>query len=558
MYKELRVLMLAVCLALIACGWAFAAGSKEAGGEAKSAVSVAPSAGDLVLPLVAPGTVTLKVAVPDNYQAGKSFAQNLPVYQLFEKRTGVKITWEVSSSSSSQYNTVMKTRLAAAIDLPDILAVPGDPSVYGNLGVIIPLEQLIEKNAPDLIKLFKLQPMVKKSIRSPDGHIYYLPTIGEGVLNSEEDMKKGSVEKPIPIVNHFVPGIRKDWLARLGLAEPSTLDEWYTVLSAFRNKDPNGNGKKDEVPITPVWGWEMAFAFGVAYDLDLSTFSQGFEAVNDKVKYLWVDPKVKEYLAWMNTLYKEGLLDSEFPSAGWEKCQAMIQRNEVGADFAEWCSNFPSWNAALKKSGVSNAEWIPILPPKHGDATTVIVRWSILSGSGISKDCKVPDVAIKWLDYHLAHPEGIRAQMYGTEGESYLLQNGKPVYTEFVLKNKDGLGPFEAVRSMGAWGRLPYIQTKDAYFSIYNDLPDIIAFSKKCTPYQKWAFPLIQPSSSETETSAALATDINTYRQEMLVKFVMGQEPLSKFDDYIATMKKLGIDKLIAVKQQQYDRYMKE
>ena len=43
--------------------------------------------------------------------------------------------------------------------------------------------------------------------------------------------------------------IRKDWLRKLGLKEPKTVEELYEVLIAFRDKDPNGNGKKDEIPV---------------------------------------------------------------------------------------------------------------------------------------------------------------------------------------------------------------------------------------------------------------------------------------------------------------------
>ena len=48
------------------------------------------------------------------------------------------------------------------------------------------------------------------------------------------------------------PIVRKDWLDKLGIPMPETIDDWYAMLQAFRDKDPNGNGKKDDVPFTTM------------------------------------------------------------------------------------------------------------------------------------------------------------------------------------------------------------------------------------------------------------------------------------------------------------------
>ena len=81
------------------------------------------------------------------------------------------------------------------------------------------------------------------------------------------------------------------------------------------------------------------------------------------------------------------------------------------------------------------------------------------------------------------------------------------------------------------------------------------------TAYQKYykppSFPMLQPTKEESDTLARLLTDIVTYRLEMFGKFINGTEPLSNFDKFVSQCKKLGIDEVIKVRQQQYDRYLK-
>src|SRR5690606_18722060 len=99
--------------------------------------------------------------------------------------------------ADAQYLTSMQTRLASATDLPDIVRVPGgDPTQYGQSGLLIPLEDLIDQHAPNIKTVFENDPEVKKLMTSGDGHIYGLAPI---IRQSSYLME-----------NMFI--IRKDWL----------------------------------------------------------------------------------------------------------------------------------------------------------------------------------------------------------------------------------------------------------------------------------------------------------------------------------------------------------
>ena len=104
-------------------------------------------------------------------------------------------------------------------------------------GTIIPLEDLIEKYMPNSKKVLEKAPEYKSMITAPDGHIYSFPWIEE----------LGSGKESIHSVNDF-PWINMEWLNKLGLKMPTTTEELKQVLIAFKTKDPNGNGKADEIP----------------------------------------------------------------------------------------------------------------------------------------------------------------------------------------------------------------------------------------------------------------------------------------------------------------------
>ncbi|HML45440.1 MAG TPA: extracellular solute-binding protein, partial [Clostridia bacterium] len=121
-------------------------------------------------------------------------------------------------------------------DYPDMMeygwrGFPGGPRGLLEEGVIIPLDGLIADYAPNLTKIYEESPDAKKQATLDDGANYYFP-----FLRLEPESKAGG------------PILRKDWLEKLGLDLPVTMDDWHDMLVAFRDNDPNGNGEADEIP----------------------------------------------------------------------------------------------------------------------------------------------------------------------------------------------------------------------------------------------------------------------------------------------------------------------
>ncbi|MFK7693651.1 extracellular solute-binding protein [Paenibacillus sp. HJGM_3] len=506
--------------------------------------SATPNAGAAyTLPLVKDGTGSLTVGVPDNRYAPKSYTQNLPVWQEIEKRTGVKINWDVTPVA--QYNQAMNVRLAAASGLPDILQLPGSPVNYGTDGIIKPLNDLIDKYAPNIKKYFADNPKIANLHKAPDGKIYALSADISGTATTD----------PLGWL------IRKDWLDKLGLKEPTTLDEWYTVLKAFKEKDPNGNGKQDEIPLSNQYTWGGLALFGNALGLHLGEYSYGYSVdANGKIKNDWLDPKAKELIVWLNKLYTDGLLDPEFMSKKTDKILADITREVVGAT-NNLLNATQKFNAAINKPGVN---WVMTVPPANGTNKPFYEKAAPISGYwAISKDAKNPELAIKWLDYIYASEEGQRFVAYGIEGTSYKMVNGKPVFTDYVLNNPDKLDAVSALRTLGAFPNTPWIRAEKGPLSgqpeaLLQPNPQLLEQAKRIEPYLVDNTPLkyILPTPEEADEEKRLSADINTYQEETLLKFIYGKEPID-WDKFTKRMKELGNDELTAIKQKQYDRVKK-
>lgn len=235
--KRAVACVLAVALAagaLAGCG-----GNSTTPSSAASTSTPASSAAQpeqITFPLAEP--VELTIAAADLGAA--SLADNLPVWQEIERRTNVKVNWDVTAAA--QYVEVMKLRVSAGGgNLPDIMLLPNGLSLaeLGSQGMILPLEDYIETNGDNILAAYEKFPNMR-ALTSADGHIYSINSMNEAAYFS-----------PYGFI------VRKDWLDRVGLDIPTTIEEWEEVMRAFKAQDANGNGNpNDEVPYSAggtVW-----------------------------------------------------------------------------------------------------------------------------------------------------------------------------------------------------------------------------------------------------------------------------------------------------------------
>lgn len=510
---------------------------QEPGGERAEGEAPATGGGSIA------NGVTLRVGTTDNHYAPKSLTSGLPVWQEIEEKTGVKIDWDVTPSA--QYGETMKIRIAAARDLPDILNDPtGDPVKLADQGIFIPLDDLIEAHAPNIKRFLEEYPDIASLMRAPDGKIYAISSVTSGAAKTDP----------------YALQINKRWLDNLGLEEPRTLDEWYTVLKAFKEQDPNGNGIADEIPLSPQNATRGLTIFGSALGLHMFYSMGYYPDENGKVQFQWMTDEGRELITWLNKLYAEGLIDPEFANYNAEQYNSKLSRDMVGVTNT-FLANTVSFNKMQEQNGISDPNWVAALPPAPPGGEGFYEEYGPLSGwFGITSASKHPETAIKWLDYIYASEEGSRYMAFGIEGLSYEMVDGKPQFTDWTMNHPEGLSYTDALRTLGAFPTVPWIRATEGYLSdqpkaIMERNPELKEQADRLHDYLVPAARFGLATVEESQETTMLQADINTYLDENLVKYVMGIQPID-WDKFNADLKSFGIERILELKQAQYDRYL--
>lgn len=451
-----------------------------------------------------------------------------------QKKTGINLQFvDVAGDTDQQYKLMI-----ASGDYPDIIlwklnAYPGGVAKLVSDGVLIKLNDLINKSAPNLKKVFDTNPEIKKEAQLDDGTIAFFPSVNP--LKSDDDFRRNAT-------TGFV--MRKDWLDKLGLNVPQTINDWYTVLKAFKDKDPNANGTADEVGFDGV-GLSM---FELAYGIRPTNYR---DPKTDKVVNGLINPIFKEYLTTMNRWYSEGIVGKNTITNDGKATDTEIL-NDICGSFKGLDNAWTKYLPNIQKKNPS-ASLVAVPWPK-GDAgksyteRTELVTHISQEVTGITSKCKYPEEAAKLLDYMYSE-EGQNLMCWGIEGKSYKTENGKKKFIEFA-PDDNSFGKYVSPRAN--W---PKFGASDAYMQLSTK--DMVASGET---WGKADTSLLLPAGitftqEENTRLAEINSEMANYSTPIINKFITGEEPLSNFDTFVETLKKLGIEESIKINQAAYDRY---
>ena len=498
------------------------------------------------LPIVK-SPITLKVVtikIP-----GGGATENLWFWKWAEKNTNIK--FDVTQVESSAWNE-RKNIMFAAQELPDFFLNPdftADEILrFGQIEKqLMPMNNLIEKYAPNIKKAFEKDPETKALVTCPDGNIYNLPTMGIEVYNT---------------ARAFINGV---WLQNLSLEAPETLDDLYNVLLAFKEKDPNKNGQADEIPFSGSWKEGYPERIVVLSALGFNSYERMDLSVKDnKVVLPEADPLFGEYLKFMNKLFSEGLLDKDIFTQTQVQARAKTAQNIVGLSLegsTQLISNDKWKDYAGFKPVTSQWNSGKIWP---GAVTADLSRFMIASSS------KYPEAAIRFADMYFNDKNNILL-WYGPQKDSEDALGFEGWYVENnVIQYK--LPP--EVKS--GWDyRIGYINPINGYKLGYNVLLNDFErlygvkvgfdeantyfrkeMDEKVIPYSKSIFPKVYLQPDQLEKRNTLFTTMKDYCEMMEAKFITGAEPLSNLDKYFSQLKKMGAEEYVKIYQQAYDAYL--
>lgn len=466
---------------------------------------------------------------------------DVEAYKEIQKRTNITLKIQDNDPSNlSQFNIML-----ASGTYPDIIYVPGTyPGGVAKLvedGVAIPLNELIDKYAPNYKKLLDEHPEIKKQVMLDDGTIAKFPQVN---LDLRRNAWSGTM-------------IRQDWLDKAGLKMPTTMDEWYTALKAFKSMDMNGNGKNDEIPLGDQNGAGSIATFATAYGL-LTSFQ--INPATGKVTYGPYEPAYKDFLTTMRKWYQEGLIDSEFAATDKKGFEAKFTNNMIGA-YGGTITGINTYKNQMKGT-VPDFKLIGTAPPvgpagKAYSAASQLAQYVPLEGAVISSKCKDKEAAVKLLDY-LISPEGSDLQNWGIEGKSYTVENNKKKFTDEILKNPTYEPRVAISRYSYPTSGMVKVMDFDAWASIELQYPEASEANQRWFDAdKKLLLPPLLFKGEESQEISKIMSEADTYMKEMMLKFIMGNESLDNFSKYRDTLKKMNIERSIEIHQAAYDRYVK-
>ncbi|MEK3734378.1 extracellular solute-binding protein [Paenibacillus sp. FSL M8-0334] len=505
---------------LVLGGCSSGSGSKEAAPEGSAATEVKKEGFPIVEAPVQLKMFTRIAPVNGTFK-------EMPVFQDYEQMSNVKVEFIEAPTDGFQEK---KNLLFASNELPDALyrssLSPLEAVRYGAGGQLIPLEGLIEEYAPNLTQLMEEYPEIRAAITTPEGHIYAIP--GIVTLGSARTDKKW---------------INTAWLEKLNLDMPETTDELYDVLVAFRDQDPNGNGQKDEIPMTARLGLHIVTMMSGSFGLD-QQLGYNINIEDDKVEIWMGSERNKEMLMYLNKLYTEKLLDPEVFSHTEAQYLAKQGSGQTGVFFDQTNNNFLP--IADQYEGMS--------PPAgpHGDrmqaqASPVPRDFGAFAITSVNN---YPEVTMRWIDYFYSD-EGSTLLRFGREGEHYELKDGIPYYKEAysTSETQPKITPY-------AGGGAPHLISEQV--ASYINPPQVQEAQKKLDPFMpevRYAAPMFDEQTAQQVN--ILRNDIDKYYEEQSTKFIAGALSFDKWGEFQETLKKMKIDELQQLYQDAYDKMEK-
>lgn len=458
------------------------------------------------------------------------------LWKEYAKKTGIDVDFQLVNfeNLSEKFNLAMSSGT-----YPDAFhtarITTADLTKYGSQGMFIPLNDMIDKYAPNFKKLLDQYPAIKKGITMPDGKIYSVPLVYEPDF--------------VAILVSQKMWINKDWLTKLNLKMPTTLDEYYEYLKAVKNTDLNGNGKKDEIGFGGVGTGSilevLKGSFGLMnrgtnhrnVDVDPST---------NKLRFIPTDDRYKELLQYLNKLYTDGLIDKDILTM---KNPEFAAKGSQGL-YGSLTTSFPETVMGQKNYEIPG----PLKGPRGDQMFTNIQNPLAQPGAFVITDKnKHPEATMRWIDYFFTE-EGQKMFFMGFKDVTYVESaDGKLQYKDEILNNPGGME--QALLKYVTWpgGSYPGYVTKKYFKSVTEKMNDQHKALLPGLPKENW--PAFTYTVEESDQMKAIWTDLNTYIDQMTVKFITGTVPFTEWSSYVATIKKMKVDEYMKLYDAAAERY---
>lgn len=466
-------------------------------------------------------------------------------WQELTKRTNVKL--EPSAVPLSDYNQKRSVVISAG-DAPLIIpkTYHPDENAFVSSGAILPVSDYIDlmPNFKDKVEKWGLKPEID-TLRQSDGKYYLLP---------------GLHEKPW---QDYSLVVRTDVLESLGLQEPKTWDEVYTMLKAMKAKNPNLYPFTDRYsqpkPTANLWNivgssWGAPGGWGFNHAT--------WDASAGKFFYTAASDKWKGWVEFLNKLVAEKLLDPESFTQTDDQARSKIATGKSFVITGNAQALVNDYRPDLSKNPTAKLKKIPLPIGPAGEVNPAPRMENGLMISSKAKDNKNFVAMMQFIDWLYYSDAGQEFAKWGVEGTTFVKgANGKPELAQDV--NVIGLRPnapkhlqkdFGFYNGVFAYGGKP--ELVQAFFSPEEQEYQKVVGARPPAPWMPG--PPAPFTDEEREQATLWETTLRDYVDQQTLRFILGQRPLTEWDAYVNELKSKNMDQYMDLQQKAYERYKKE
>lgn len=486
--------------------------------------------------------------------------------KYLEEKLNIDIEFVFFPSSSTEARQKVDLMVAANQELPDILLDVGlsDTAVlsFGEMGVLLPLNDYITeygvnwKAGMEKWATPEEEALVIKSNTAADGNIYAFPYF---YMDPNDLFCRGMY-------------INTTWLEKLGLEIPTTTDELYDVLVAFRDQDPNGNGLKDEIPMVGTTGWS-----GDPVQIILNSFiyysDYYLNAENGVLSAPFIQDDFREGLRYTAKLVSEGLLSPLSFTQGNNELKAILENGDqpsvVGISTVHSGVVFnPNSLKLLDFEGIS-----PVAGPKgiayayasviEGKKTSYITKWAedpvlafkfmdALCDTDISMTARFGEFGVDW--FWAEEGDRNKQQIPGYEA----IYRSDDIVWNSASTDKIWCSNAFTLIPPKLFGGMAY---PDAYFTEYDEATQKAHdMFWNAVPKRHGRAPAelvgnLIYTADELEQTSEMWSTIKSYVDESITRFVTGDLDIEKdWDSYLGNLEAMGLSYFMEVAQTAYTR----
>lgn len=489
--------------------------------------------------------------------------------KYLEDKLNINIEFYMLPADSAEARTKVNLMATSNEDLPDVMITDNFLTnemilQLGDSGFFTPLNDYL--NDPEIMPNFNAIPdddreAILKATTQADGNIY-------GFAAYEPETWNLTPNRMF---------INRAWLDKLGLEVPTTTDELKTVLEAFRDGDPNGNGVQDEIGVYGFAGGGYgentvdalmnAFIF---WNGGLSLSDDGTEVIAPFTQDAW-----REGLTYLNELSSEGLLSANIFTDDGQQFKAILNQETpiVGLTTAGSLSNWPD---VKNNKNFAEMEMIEPLKGPEGVQYTPYNPYTPGQEMYIIEGTDKLDLALKFADEFFNIDTGL-IERFGEEGVDWTrdpkdLEGQTNAYVEAGLYDKLSMLVISTIWSDNqsqTWrNHGPRYASLEMGSTVYDyssgnkfDVNDPTQLNAKCyelyyPKHPEYVLPTLKYTFDETELIQEQLTTLPTFVDQCMAEFITGARSLDDagWNAYLDELETMGLSTWLETAQVAYDR----